>query len=300
MKLPLISIVVIAYNMERELPRTLYTLLSPYQMGIRNPDIEIIVVDNGSDEPVEIPSHYNNVKLLHCSNPTQSPARAINEGLAEATSDFIGLMVDGARMLSPQLLHFALLAQKLAKYPVVSTIAYHLGPDLQKKSIAKGYNQLEEDKLLDSVPWKVNGYRLFEISALAGSSQFGWFRLIAESSILFMKRKTWVDLDGVDERFKTKGGGLVNLDLYVRTKEMKETQEVSLLGEGTFHQVHGGISTNQEREDASWKVFHDEYVEIRQKLFEMNEKKPIYLGKVRAEHAHMLKVSADNILPLNK
>lgn len=50
---PALSLIVVAYNMARELPRTLYTLSSQYQRGIAPQDYEVIVVDNGSDQPVD-------------------------------------------------------------------------------------------------------------------------------------------------------------------------------------------------------------------------------------------------------
>ena len=45
---PLVSIVVVSYDMERELPRTLHTLSAPYQVGLESDAVEVIVVDNGS------------------------------------------------------------------------------------------------------------------------------------------------------------------------------------------------------------------------------------------------------------
>ena len=47
-----LSCVVVAYNMSRELPRTAYTLTRG-QKGIDPADYEVVIVDNGSREPVE-------------------------------------------------------------------------------------------------------------------------------------------------------------------------------------------------------------------------------------------------------
>ena len=41
------------------------------------------------------------------------------------------------------------------------------------RSVPLGYDQQEEDRLLDSVDWTHDGYRLFDISVLAGSSAGG-------------------------------------------------------------------------------------------------------------------------------
>ena len=51
--IPNISLVVCAYNMARELPRTIRSLSPLMQQGVAAEDYEIIVVDNGSTEPFD-------------------------------------------------------------------------------------------------------------------------------------------------------------------------------------------------------------------------------------------------------
>ena len=48
-----VSLVVVAYNIPRELPRTLLSLSSSYQRDVTVDDYEVIVVDNGSTPPVD-------------------------------------------------------------------------------------------------------------------------------------------------------------------------------------------------------------------------------------------------------
>ena len=49
---PDLPIVVVAYNIPRELPRTLYSLSSRYQRHINSDDYEVIIVDDGSGPSV--------------------------------------------------------------------------------------------------------------------------------------------------------------------------------------------------------------------------------------------------------
>jgi hypothetical protein len=57
-----------------------------------------------------------------------------------------------------------------------------------------------------------------------------------------MSRDLFFETRGFDERSRTPGGGLVNLDFFARA--VAATGCVfTLLGEGTFHQVHGGAAT---------------------------------------------------------
>ena len=63
---PLLSLVVVVYNMRREAPRTLFTLTSSYQR--LSPDLyEVIVVDNGSSEPL-------GEAAVHAIDPSLAPA----------------------------------------------------------------------------------------------------------------------------------------------------------------------------------------------------------------------------------
>ena len=79
-----------------------------------------------------------------------------------------------------------------------------------------GYDQSAEDELLDRSGWEEDGYRLFEICTLAGSSSRGIFGHKGESNSLFMPRPLWDELGGLDVRFELPGGGLANHDLYRR------------------------------------------------------------------------------------
>jgi len=277
--------------MQRELPRTLFTLSCDYQKNIDLSDYEIIVIDNGSKNKPLQEGFNADIKYLTYINPTHSPAKAINMGLSQAKGELIGLMIDGARMASPNLLSAAISASSLHKNPVISSIAYHLGNQVQMKSVLAGYDQDAEDTLLSTVDWRNNGYKLFEISVLAGSSNNGWFLPIAESNAFFLKTNSWKTLGGIDERFQSPGGGLVNLDIYKRAIELPNSKLISLLGEGTFHQVHGGIATNLRRTDASWNIFNEEYKSIRGEYYKQSQVKPYFFGGVRPEHAHILEES---------
>jgi glycosyltransferase involved in cell wall biosynthesis len=276
-----LSVVVVAFNMERELPRTIRSLSPVVQRDLAADDYEIIVVDNGSAEPVDVDrcrQWGGNVRVYHRTNAAVSPAVAINAGLALAEGELIGVMIDGARMASPGLLSASLRAARLHARPAIASLGFHLGPDVQYRSVHKGYDQRAEDALLAGIDWPTDGYRLFDISVFAGSSGQGWFRPIGESNALFLSRLMWQELGGYDERFVSPGGGMINLDTYVRACELPDSQLVILLGEGTFHQVHGGVATNART--SLWDDFHAEYVSVKGKPFAPPAARPWYFGEV--------------------
>ena len=283
-----LSVVVVAYNMARELPRTIRSLSPDMQRGVRREDYEIIVVDNGSTRPFpkeECTRWGADVRFLEMPEPSVSPAAAMNLGLACAEAELVGAMIDGARLASPGLLEGALLAARLHHRPVIASLGFHLGPDFQPVSTSNGYDQAAEDRLLDESGWTADGYRLFDISVFAGSSTGGWFAPIAESNALFLPRDLWRELEGFDARFVQPGGGLVNLDTYGRACALPDSRLIILLGEGTFHQVHGGIATNTPVAGLSalLEVFGAEYLRVRGRPLSPPLVEAVYVGRVRPQ-----------------
>ena len=288
-----LSVVVVSYNMARELPRTLRTLSPSMQHGIAADDYEVIVVDNGSTFPfheAECRHWLPNLIIHHMENPTLSPVPAVNKGLEMACGRLIGVFLDGARMSSPGMFSTALMASRLHERPVIGTLAFHLGSKVQMESVREGYNQAVEDALLGSVGWEEDGYRLFGASVFAGSSANGWFVLPAETNALFLTAPHWRELGGYDAAFVTPGGGLANLDIWARVCADQRSLVIMLLGEATFHQVHGGIATNSLQPPQD--LFHAEYQLIRGRPFIVPDRQPIFLGATPQLAMHWIKVSA--------
>lgn len=276
---PLLSVVIVVYNMAREIPRTLRSLSLAMQRGIGARDYEVILVDNGSTvafNEVDCRRWLPNLQILRVTGASPSPVVAANRGLAVAQGELIGVWIDGARLASPGLLRHALDAARLHERPVIGTIGFHLGPDVQFKSIRQGYDQAREDALLASVNWSEDGYRLFAISSFAGSTHAGWFMPIAETNALFLPRSLWQEIGGYEQRFALPGGGLANLDLWRRATKGQDTQVIILLGEGTFHQVHGGIATNAKHD--RYPEFAAEYYQIRGEPYVIPTITPLYFG----------------------
>lgn len=300
MQHPRLSIIVNFHDMGREAARTLQTLSCRYQRGVAEDAYEVIAIDHGSCTPLDeamVRSHGPAFRLVTHAPDTvsPSPAAAINAAVADSAGDAVAICIDGARMLSPGIVRLMLMALDGFVDPVVATLGWHLGPTLQNQSMLAGYDQVVEDRLLDSIDWRRDGYDLFTVSCLAGSSAAGWFLPIAESNCLAMRRGTYERLGGFDERFHEAGGGLVGLDFYRRACAAA-SDLVLLLGEGTFHQYHGGVATNVPEDRHPYGRFHDEYVRLRGEAFVPPSTPACYLGTVPPQCLPFLAISAERAL----
>lgn len=280
----MISVIVNIYNMRREAVRTLFSLSCKYQQGITSDEYEVIVVENGSSDPVGKPfveSHGINFRYLDLGiNAQPSPVYAVNLAIKESKGDFIGIVLDGARMATPGLLAAARDSLRIAPQTLVGSLAWHLGDEHQSISSIKGYSANVEDDILTRLDWQANGYRLFSRAAWAFSNPTGHFgKILAESSATFLSRELYKVVGGYDSAFALPGGGYANLDFFKRCCETEGVKFVLLIGEGTFHQYHGGATTSPTATDYG-KRAREEYRSIRGLDYQPPLLNPIFFGAI--------------------
>ena len=95
------SIIVVSYNMEREIPRTIFSI-SPYYQKFFSEDYEIILVQNGGniiDESILKPIAPN-LRSLVPDTIKASPCYAINYAASKAKGENLIICIDGARIWS--------------------------------------------------------------------------------------------------------------------------------------------------------------------------------------------------------
>ncbi|HPY41083.1 MAG TPA: glycosyltransferase family A protein [Thiolinea sp.] len=281
---PKLSVIVNFYNMQREAERTLYSLSTAYQQNIEAADYEVLAIDNGSSQalnPASVKAFGKNFHYHYLQTGSASPSKALNQAARLAKGPLVMCCIDGARILSPNILSLSLQAAKLYTHPFIYTMSMHLGIKPQNLSIEEGYNQQIEDQLLATVNWQSNGYELFTISSTALSSSNGFFSTFAESNCFCLKKSDYLQMGGFDEAFSSKGGGLVNLDFFNRIHETERFSPILLLGEASFHQFHGGVATNVSFAEHPWEGMVREYEGIRNTSFKTSFKNPIYFGSIQ-------------------
>ena len=281
---PKISVVVIVYDMPRQAMNTLYSLSRAYQRDVDDVAYEVLVVENLSRRNLR-------ARKVHALGPEfhylprdekgVSPVWALKEGIAAARGDVIGLMIDGARMVTPGVLRNVADAYKAFPDAVVATAGFHIGDDDHQNSSDRGHDEKLEKQLLASVPWQENGYLLYSVSTVSAANPYGLLHPLMESNAMFATRAAIEDIGGPDERFDQAGGGVLNLDLFRELVERPASQLVVLPGEASFHQYHGGVTTQQDsNRESRLQAFRDRYVEVRSKPFHAPLREPVLLGSV--------------------
>jgi cephalosporin hydroxylase len=245
----------------------------------------VLVVENGSDPGERLGEEFvrsfgPEFRYLDLGEESQpSPAPALNRGVGLTEGRAVALMIDGAHVLTPGVLRFGMLG--LASYApaVVTTQQWYVGPGEQNEAVAKGYDKQFEDRLFDQIAWPTNGYKLFDIGHFIGGRD--WFDNQWESNCIFVPRQLLEQAGGMDESFSTPGGGFVNLDFFERMANSPGVNVATILGEGSFHQVHGGTTTNvgaRAERSGLLDSYHDTYAELRGRRFVTPNKQIHYVG----------------------
>jgi hypothetical protein len=281
---PRLSVVVIAYRMPRQLMNTLHSLSTDYQQSVSADDYEVVVVENESNavcDAGEIAALAGNFRYFRRPESGVSPVPALEFAVQQARGEQLGIILDGAQMLTPRVLKYALMAARMADDPVTTVPGYHLGESDQKEHLSSGHNEAVEVARLEQLDWHSNGYRLFQFACFSSGNKAGYLQPMLESSALFCRRDSYLSIGGAPAGFDQRGGGSVNLYIYRRLLMRASARLFVLAGEGSFHQFHGGVTTSEmeQREDLL-KSFDQRLEAIYGEPFKATAREPQLLGAV--------------------
>lgn len=296
-----ITFIVNFYNMRREAERTLTSLSRRYQRGIDDVTYEVLCIDNGSNPPLDqawVESFGPEFKLFRPNQFLPSPCAAINEAARQARGAHLAIMIDGAHVLTPGVIREAIDAFSTDPQAIVAVRHWFIGGD-QRWLSAVGYTREMEDKLFERIHWPADGYQMFFIGDPIGENPEPWLNALIESNCLFLPTGLYDRIGGMDEGFSEPGGGFANLDLLKRAASGMTGEIVSLIGEATFHQFHGGTTTNVDDDEKDFRVrtYQHNYRQLRGEEFQAIPRDRIRL-RGRIHHDASVSVRQRPLLPL--
>lgn len=298
---PQLSIIVVVYDMPDQAMNTLYSLGSDYQRQVTAEQYEVLVVENASGnelDPVEVAALGNNFRYWLRQEEGVSPVPALNEALARCRGEYVGLLIDGARMLTPRVVHYTLraLAQPGA---VVAVPGYYLTEEGRAETgsserDAERIRDLER-KLLQQLDWRREGYNLFRRACFSNGNRNGFLEPLMECNALFCARDRLLALGGVDAGFTLPGGGAINLHLYRQLATSPGSVLYLLPGEGNFHQFHAGTSTTAgAARDERVRTFKEQLDARWPGGFQAVRREPQLFGAVTPQALPYLRLSAES------
>jgi len=197
---PFLSIIVNFYNNVREAPNTLYSLSRDYQREATDIPYEVIALDHASTRPLSeeaVRAFGPEFQYRFVETQSVSPAAAINAACRDAAGDRLVVMIDGAHIVTPNVLQLVTDAFRQYPSPFIATAMFHLGPKRQNLSVLEGYDQHAEDRLLAQCAWKNNGYRLYGVSGAFADDSGGWYGQLFESGCFALRKADFLSLGGL-------------------------------------------------------------------------------------------------------
>jgi hypothetical protein len=290
-----LSIIVVVYRMRRQAWNTLYSLSTAYQRNV-TANYEVIVVENHSDEnlsPAAIASLPGSFRYFLREESGVSPVPAVNFALAQCRGNTMGLLIDGARMLSPRVIEHVQTLRRAFDHPLVVVPGYHLGTE--QHDAASATRADAEQSELEKLDWRTDGYRLFEHACFSPGNARGYFHPLMECNALFCTRESLEAIGGADPRFGLAGGGSINLHIYRSLGVQPRNQLVILPGEGNFHQYHGGVTTRaMEQRAATLEAFRDQLNGCWDGQYRALSREPLLFGSIGSSAQRFLQLSCEH------
>lgn len=296
---PRISVLVIVFDMPHQAMNTVRSLSVRHQKNVREEDYEILVVENESERMLNaeaVCALGGNVRYVRRQEVGISPAPAINEGLSQVRAPVVGLLIDGARMVTPRVIEYALMAHAVAPDALTAVPGYFIGPCEHQCAAEHGYTETDEAELMRRIRWQENPYRLFDVCTMSAANPRGIFVPFVESNCFFTSRANFDRVGGADERFNLAGGGALNMYLFRRIGLLPECSHfVVLPGEGSFHQLHGGVTTSAvDKREILLQSFSEQLNRIYgSEHFRSLMREPMLLGAVGSKAQRFLRYASE-------
>lgn len=239
----LLSVVVMLDGISRQAENTLHTLSPAYQKNVAPSDYDVVVVERPSRDVLgaeAVRALLPAARYLLAAEG-ESLGATLSLGIHASRAPLVGLLFDGATMVTPRLVEHALLSARVFEKPIAAVPGYQLGKEPQHLHATTGYDERAEIALLSTVEWRRDGHDLFEIACRDPAFQLGFLGPFTELGCVFARRESIepsllreAPLDTV---------GALSMYVFGHLCLLPETKLAVLAGEGTFHQFHQCPST---------------------------------------------------------
>tara|TARA_Y100000589_G_scaffold236148_1_gene223578 strand:- start:4623 stop:5432 length:810 start_codon:yes stop_codon:yes gene_type:complete len=257
-----LSIIIGSYELTHQISNTVTSIFSA--LSHCELSAEIIIADNSKNLKAidNLDINLFNVDVIDFSQLNIAIHASMNLAVQRASGHYLCLMIDGARLWSPNILRDV--DQCLSQRSVVHVPNYQLGSDYQMYGNHSDTSFKHEHELLQNCGWPfLNTPQLIDSSFLEPHAGIG--PTVFESNCLFLSREIWDEINGYDLQFKRKDGGFASADLLTRLIE-HDCKLMILPDAGTFHQFHYGTTTSSpDQTRTALKEMTLEYFQIRSK-----------------------------------
>jgi hypothetical protein len=236
-----LTIILGCFELEHQITRTL-TSINVAICHQQELDVDVVIADNSRIKfCTTIDKLLPNCRSANVCTFGQDPIHfALNKIVAESESDFVCVMIDGARIWSPQILKRCI--NLLATKNLIHVPNYQIGHSHQMYASERGFTMEDEEKILLDAGWPyLDTEKLIQNSTIEDHAGIG--PRIFESNCLFLSRELWTEVRGFDQSFKRADGGFASADLLQRLVSAGGQLRI-LTSEGTFHQLHAGSTTS--------------------------------------------------------
>ncbi len=278
-----LTLIIAYYNIPKHIERTLMSCAPKYQRAAKD-KIEVIIADNGSTEPLpkNLQKRFPFVSKIIRTEGRPSPVFALNEAIKHAKFNMVGLMIDGAHLLSPGIFRNTRDIAQLYARPVINVPQYYFG-NVSQNLNPKLNAWDRETWWLNRLNWPEQGYALFRQALFPGENISKSRSDAIESNCLIARRVVYDECGAFDERFDEAGAGFANLEMFTRLTNHKDNTYVMFPGEGSFHQDHDGTTTRKspEERDIMVQEYREKYTQITGVETLPNVRSPMMYGVQR-------------------
>jgi hypothetical protein len=290
---PKLSVVIALWQSAGQAENVLFSLSSQFQKNVRAEDYEVIVVEARSSDMLgeaRALAQAENVRYFSLEAADFWRAEALNFGVEQCRAAFVGLLLDGAHVLTPRVIELALAARAFGSRPLVVVPAYCLG----RKAKAATDDTASSRTGLEGIDWRSNSHELFAKSRFGPANPNGFLGPLLGASCSFFPAASYREAGGADARVDRPGGGALSLGLYTKLSSLPGTQLIVLAGEGAFRQHHPEIDDPGQREiEASLEALLVDRALPLGDDFRAVHREPIVLGTIPGPAQRFVVESAD-------